>query len=67
MRDTIVHTMWRPVGRILAELSAISVVPDRGVIGSSPPDVALLTVRIPWGQKTETNILTDESRVRVIR
>ena len=34
MRDTVVHTMWLPVGRILAELSAVSVLPDRGVMGS---------------------------------
>ena len=34
MRDTVIHTMWRPVGPGLAELSAVSVVPDRGVIGS---------------------------------
>ena len=34
MRDTIVHTMWHPVAPILDELSAVSVVPDRGVMGS---------------------------------
>jgi len=43
MRDTIVHTMWRPVALILAELSAVSVVPDRGVMGSVVIGAAGLT------------------------
>ena len=34
MRDTAVHSMWRPVALILDEISAISVVPDRGVMRS---------------------------------
>ena len=34
MRDTVIHTMSRPVGPVLAELSAVSVVPDRGVMRS---------------------------------
>jgi hypothetical protein len=43
MRDTIVHTMWRPVAPILAELSAVSVVPDRGVMRSIVIGAAGLT------------------------
>ena len=34
MRDSVVHTMWHPVALIPAELSTVSVVPDRGVMGS---------------------------------
>ena len=34
MRDTFAHTMWRPVGPVLAEISPVSVVSDRGVMGS---------------------------------
>ena len=43
MRDTFVHTMWCPVALILAELSAVSVVPDRRVIGSVFIGAATLT------------------------
>ena len=43
MRDSVVHTMWRPVALILAELSAVSVVPDRGVMGSIVIGPATLT------------------------
>ena len=43
MRDTIVHTMWHPVALIPAELSAISVVPDRRVMGSIVIGAAGLT------------------------
>ena len=43
MRDTISHAMWHPVALILAELSAVSVVPDRRVIGSVFIGAATLT------------------------
>ena len=43
MRDSVVHTMWRPVALILAELSAVSVLPDRGVMGSVVIGPATLT------------------------
>ena len=54
MRDTIVHRMWRPVALILAELSAVSVVPDRGVMRSDVIGPAALTSefngkRSAWG------------------
>lgn len=34
IRDTVVHTMWRPEALIFAEPSAISGVSDHGVMGS---------------------------------
>ena len=43
MRDTISHAMWHPIALILAELSAISVVPDRGVMRSVVIGAAGLT------------------------
>ena len=42
MRDSVVHTMWHPVALIPAELSTVSVVPDRRVIGCLKIDVSIL-------------------------
>ena len=49
MPDMFVHTMWRPVALIFAELSVISVVPDRGVMHSVVIGAATLTTE--FGEK----------------
>ena len=49
MPDMFVHTMWRPVALIFAELSVISVVPDRAVMHSVVIGAATLTTE--FGEK----------------